>query len=109
MNQEKEQMVFDWDRAATRIAETHPVSASAGLKGDWQWTGGEIYRNGKPIKSEYTFLASIWATPELEMDGKIEPCYRMESETPGWNSGTKWPKSALKILKSNLMIEAGDK
>ena len=99
-NRGKELMVFDWDKAAKRIAEVHPESASAGLSGDWGWTGGEIYCDGKPIKSEYTFLASTWATPELEMDGDVEPCYRMKSEVPDWDSDTKWPDSALKILFS---------
>ena len=108
-NRGKELMVFDWDRAAMRIAEERPKSAWAGLSGDWGWTGGEIYRDGKPIKSESTFLASTWAMPELEIDGNVEPCYRMESEAPGWNSDTKWPESALKILKAHKVIDAGDK
>ena len=69
INRGNELMVFDWDRAARRIIEVHPKSAWAGLSGDWGWTGGEIYCDGKPIKSEYTFLASTWATPELDMDG----------------------------------------
>jgi len=72
-------------------------------------TNVEIYRDGKPIKSEDTFLASTWATPELEMDGNVESCYRMESETPGWSYDTNWPESALNILKSNLVIDTGDK
>lgn len=109
MNRGKELMIFDWDRAAKRITEEHPKSAWAGLSGDWEWTGGEIYRDGKPIKSEGTFLASTWAMPELEMDGNVEPCYRMESEAPGWNSDTKWPESALKILEAHKVIDAGDK
>ena len=74
--------VFDWDRAAQRIRETSAVSASAGLAGDWDWTGGTIYASGEP-SSEYTYLASTWATPELELtlpDGDVvtEDCYRME-------------------------------
>ena len=105
INRGNELMVFDWDRAARRIIEVHPKSAWAGLSGDWGWTGGEIYCDGKPIKSEYTFLASTWATPELEMDGNIEPCYRMESEAPGWGSDTMWPESALKILETNIILD----
>ena len=99
-NRGKELMVFDWDKAAKRIAEVHPETASAGLKSDWEWTGGEIYRNGEPVTDEYTYLASTWATPELEMDGEVEPCYRMQSEVPEWDSDTKWPYSALKILRT---------
>lgn len=100
INRKKELMIFDWDRAAMRIAEERPESASAGLSDDWEWTGGEIYRNGDPMKDEYTFLASTWATPELEMDGNFEQCYRMKSEVPEWDSDTKWPESALKILRT---------
>ncbi len=97
-NRGKELMVFDWDKAAKRIAEVHPVIASAGLKSDWEWTGGEIFRDGEPVMDEYTYLASTWATPELDMDGEVEPCYRMQSEVPEWSYDTKWPYSALKIL-----------
>lgn len=105
LNRGKELMVFDWDRAAARIAEEHPKSASAGLRDDWEYTGGEIYRDGDPIKDEYTYLTSTWATPELKMDGKVETCYRMKSEAPDWDSGTKWPDSALKILWSAVTNE----
>jgi hypothetical protein len=94
-NQGKERKVFDWDKAARRIKETKPTMASAGLAGDWEWTGGNIYIN-KPVK-DYTFLASTWATPELEMDGLREACYIMESETE-FDEKTNWPESALKIL-----------
>ena len=99
-NRGKEQMVFDWDKAAKRIAKVRPEIASAGLRDDWEWTGGEIYRDGNPVKDSLTYLASTWATPELEMDGEVEPCYRMKSEVPDWDSGTKWPDSALKMLWS---------
>ena len=97
----RELMVFDWDRAARRIKEVHPKSASAGLAGDWEWTGGEIYRDGKPIPQEetYTYLASTWAKPQLEMDSQIEYCYKMQSETPDWDAKTYFPQSALDILK----------
>lgn len=92
-----ELMIFDWDKAAKRIVEVRPAIAFAGLQGDWEWTGGVIYRDGNPVE-EYTFLASIWAVPELEMDGEVEPCYRMKSEVPEWDSDTVWPESALNIL-----------
>ena len=92
-------MVFDWDKAARLIKKKKPNIASAGLSGDWEWTGGEIFKNGEPVTDSYTYLASIWATPELDLDGDIIPCYKMKDETE-WGSDTKWPKSALKILKS---------
>ena len=98
-NSGREQMVFDWEKAAHIIRERSPASAYAGLREDWEYTGGAIYRNGEPVKDSYTFLASTWAVPELCIDGEVIPCYRMKSETPGWDSDTKWPKSALEILR----------
>jgi len=100
VNRGKEEMVFDWDEAARRIAATKPKVASAGLAQDWDWTGGDIYRDGKPVNADdtYVFLASTWATPELDMDGVVQSCFKMESETPGWTSSTYWPESALAIL-----------
>lgn len=96
MNRGKEIMVFDWDKAARIIAERKPKYAAAGLRGDWEYTGGTIYEDGEPYY-EYTFLASTWAIPELDIDNEIIDCYVMESETE-WDSDTKWPKSALAIL-----------
>ncbi len=100
-SQGKELKVFDWDKAATLIAEKKPAIAGAGLAGDWEWTGGSIFRNGAPIPREetYTYLSSSWATPELEIDGLIVSCFKMESETPGWDCDTYWPESALAILR----------
>lgn len=97
-NRNKELMVFDWDKAARMIKESGCKEAHAGLRSDWEWTGGCIFYDGKPYKDDYTFLASTWATPEIDINDEIYPCYKMESETPGWGSDTKWPESALKIL-----------
>ena len=97
-NRGKELMVFDWDKAAKRIKETGCTTASAGLSGDWEWTGGEIFTEGRPNLEDYTYLASTWATPELEIDGETEDCFRMQSATPGWDANTKWPESAIQIL-----------
>lgn len=60
-----------------------------------------ILEDGKPCTNSYTYLASTWATPQIEIDGEFIDCYRMESEVPGWDSGTKWPESALAILKGD--------
>lgn len=98
-NRGKEEMVFDWDEAARRIKASGCKSASAGLRDDWEYTGGSIFKNGEPNFADYTFLASTWAVPELKINGKKKPCYKMQSETPGWDCDTKWPESALKILK----------
>ena len=89
--------VFDWVKAAQLIKERQPSLAGAGLSGDWEWTGGEIFRDGKPIAKEetYTYLASTWATPELEMDGYVVDCWCYTDE---WDSGTYWPEEALAII-----------
>lgn len=99
----KELMVFDWDKAARLIQEKKPKWATAGLHSDWEYTGGTIYEDGKPVMDDYTYLASTWAVPELDMDGDIVECFRMEHEVPGWDSKTKWPKSALDILSAEEM------
>lgn len=102
LNRDRELMVFDWDYAARIIREYNPVMAYAGLQGDWDNTAGIIFHDGRPIK-DTAYLASTWATPEIELefqDGNSEfiSCYKMQGETPGWNSSTIWPKSALDIL-----------
>lgn len=96
-NRGKSLMVFDWDKAARIIRERNAKEASAGLSGDWEYTGGAILTDGKPNMDEYTYLASTWATPELEVDGDIIDCYIMEDKTE-WDSSTKWPETALAIL-----------
>lgn len=100
-NRGKEKMVFDWDKAARLIKEKSPKLAMAGLRGDWEYTGGIIYADGQPDKHSDTFLSSTWAVPELDIDGEVIPCYRMASEVPKWGSKTKWPKSAMDILKGD--------
>lgn len=100
-NRDKELMVFDWIKAANIIKEKQPETASAGLRDDWEWTGGEIYNDGEIIPQDqtYTFLASTWAVPELEIDGEVIECYKMQNELPDYGSDTYWPKEALNILK----------
>jgi hypothetical protein len=99
-NRHRESMVFDWHKAAELIRDAKPEVARAGLQSDWEWTGGTIFADGEPDHDSYTYLASTWATPELEMDGEIVPCFKMQSEVPEWYSGTKWPDSAVAILKA---------
>ena len=96
----KEKMVFDWVKAAKLIIEHNAKSASAGLSGDWEMTVGPILENGKPVpESEtYVYLASTWATPELEIEGERFDCFVMESQANGWNEKTFWPDEALAIL-----------
>jgi hypothetical protein len=96
--------VFDWNKAAELIRDRRPEVASAGLSGDWEYTGGTIYQNGAPDNDSYTYLASVWATPELDLDGDVVPCFVMEDAVPAeWGddfAGIKWPKSALAILEA---------
>lgn len=105
-NRDKESMVFDWEKAARLIKERGASNASAGLRGDWEWTGGQILADGKPVPREetFTFLSSTWAVPELEIDGETIDCYRMQSEVPGWNSDTYWPPEALALLADNAKL-----
>jgi hypothetical protein len=103
-NRGRELMVFDWDKAAKIIKDQGAEEARAGLRGDWEWTGGDILKNGKPVPGDetYVYLASTWACPELEINDEIIACYRMQSETPNWDAGTYWPDSALKCLKEKI-------
>jgi hypothetical protein len=91
--------VFDWHKAARLIAERKPRLVSAGLSGDWEYTGGTIYRDGAIVTDEYTYLASIWAEPEIDLDGEVIDCSILASESEGWDSHTKWPESAIALLK----------
>ena len=102
LNRGNELMVFDWDKAAQFIRESGAHTAYAGLCGDWEYTGDCIFKNGEPYNGD-PFLASTWATPQLEIDGEVFDCYRMQSETPGWGSATKWPESALAILAGKIV------
>ena len=98
VNKDKESMVFDWEKAATLIRDRKPQVASAGLAGDWEWTSGVIFADGVIPERELTYLSSTWAVPQLDLDGEIIECYRMHSETPGWNAETYWPPEALAII-----------
>lgn len=98
----EEMRVFDWDKAARIIKERNPDIAEAGLEEDWCWTGGKIWENGAEVYNGYVYLASTWATPVLEIDGETIPCWKMESETPGWDADTLWPESAIMILHSQV-------
>lgn len=92
-------MIFDWDRAARLIREKAAQSASAGLQGDWEYTGGTILRDSEPVTDGGTYLASTWAIPELEIDDDVIECWRLASDSPGWDADTVWPPSAVAILR----------
>lgn len=105
-NRDKELMVFDWHKAANIAKHNKNATISAGLANDWKWTGGLIFDNGEPVPSDdtYVYLASTWATPEIEVNGNREDCYIMESDSDGWDSDTYWPDSALNILATKEPI-----
>lgn len=89
--------VFDWDQAARIILEEQPREVSAGLGLDWSWTGGRIFAWSRPVFNDYTYLSSCWATPEIDVDGHVFPCWIWQDLTE-WDESTKWPDSALQIL-----------
>jgi hypothetical protein len=105
-----ESRVFDWNKAATLIKQHKPVYAGAGLRDDWEWTGGTIYRDGEPVNKEetYTYLASNWAIPELKLtfeDGRmlVLECWVWDNDVDNpekWDECSYWTKSALDILNA---------
>jgi hypothetical protein len=114
MHKNDEPRVFDWHKAARLIREAHedariieeadpPIEVRAGLRDDWEYTGGPIYKGTEPVPNEdtYVYLASNWAIPEIEIDGHIEECWIYKKDSPfgEWDSGTYWPESALAILR----------
>lgn len=99
--------VFDWHKAAQIIKDRQPFRAEAGLEGDHEWTGGTIYRDGKPVFNDYTYLASSWCPAELVIDDEYIECWLPAAEQPGWGAHTKWPESALAILNGDVIdVEA---
>jgi len=98
----QEPKVFDWEKAARLIKNSKATNASAGLSGDWSPTCGVIFENGNPSDGKYApYLSSTWANPQILIGDCYQDCYRMQSKTPGWDSGTFWPKEALAILKGD--------
>jgi hypothetical protein len=90
--------VFDWDKAARILVSRKPHEASAGLASDLEYTEGTIWRDGKPVLGEGAYLASNWAEPVLVIDGEEINC-EVDGDT-SWDANTKWPESALAILKA---------
>lgn len=88
---------FDWNKAAAILKERNPQEAVAGLSSDMECTGGVIWRDGKPVTDKYTYLASRWAVPVLEIDGQEIECW-VYMDGSGFGCDTKWPASALAIL-----------
>jgi len=106
-NRGNKQRVFDFDKAAViireKLKECPGLVAEAGLEGDWSYTGGVIFMNGKHFSDEYTFLSSTWAVPTMILitDGEevSMPCWHYESECR-FTSGSKWDETSIAILNS---------
>ena len=101
---------FDWDKAAEIIKEhlqEHPdMKAEAGLQGDWNYTGGVIFEDGKPTNENYTYLSSNWAAPTLILEWDGSEQIEVEcSTTERYNSDSKWDAASLAILGIELADE----
>lgn len=90
--------IFDWMHAAELIKKLNPKTAYAGLMEDWSSTSGKIIYNYEPYLEDYTFLASSWAHPVLEIDNVFYDCYIIGELKPDCNEYTKWPKEAIEVL-----------
>lgn len=94
LNRGNPMKVFDWYKAAAIIKTFKVKNAWAGLGEDWTFTGGQIYKDGKPYHDDYTYLASTWATPVIVIDTEdIFECWCWEYECE-WDAHTKWPELA---------------
>ena len=95
LNRNREQMVFDWDRAAEIVKmaseffkDDPDFSVEVALSGDEGNTWGTMYKDGKPnYDGQPAYLASTWARPKLTLnidresmkshdDGYIELLYK---------------------------------
>lgn len=100
---------FNWDKAAEIIKEhlqTHPdLQAEAGLQGDWEYTGGTIFEDGKPTNDSYTYLCSNWAPPTLILswdgDEQLEVECSIEANDR-FNANSKWDDESIAILGIKL-------
>jgi hypothetical protein len=99
------QRAFDWDKAAELIKDRlskHPdLFAEAGLQGDWDYTGGEIFANGKPTNDSYTYLSSNWAAPTLILSWDGDEQEELECWSPvseRFSEKSKWDEGSLSIL-----------
>lgn len=96
---------FNWDKAAeiikNRLKDYPNLIAEAGLQGDWRFTGGIIFKEGKPIIDSYTYLSSNWATPTLILSWNNKEQEEIEcsiKESERFHCDSKWDYKSLEIL-----------
>lgn len=106
---------FDWDKAAEIIKnkfKLYPdLLAEAGLQGDWDYTSGTIFENGKPDLDSYTYLSSNWAIPTLILSWDDEEQEEIDcwSETnERFNADSKWDQISLDILNDTITVVKED-
>lgn len=102
---------FDWDKAAEIIKNKFKLHsdllAEAGLQGDWNYTSGTIFEDGKPVIGSYKYLCSNWAMPTLILswDGKEQEeidCWVEANER--FDSDSDWDEVSLSILNDTITI-----
>lgn len=108
MHTESKEMVFDWHKAARIIKDRPNETASAGLRGDWEYTGGVIWCDGQPCfdNQDWIFLSSTWAIPELAIGNDVYPCFVFTEDFPQWHAHTFWPSSAREIIGAQPALPA---
>ena len=97
---------FDWDKCAEiireKLKEFPNLVAETGLQRDWDYTGGVIFKDSKPVSKTYTYLSSNWAIPTLIISNDGEELEEIECFTEDVNtrfdSGSKWDAESLAIL-----------
>lgn len=74
------------------------------MQGDWEYTGGCIFEEGKPTNDNYTYLSSNWAIPTLILswEGNEEEEIDCYTEEDKFNCDSEWSEDSLKILGINL-------
>lgn len=76
---------LDWEKAKEICEKNKGKSIYAGLSSDMEYTGGLIFDGEKRVK-DYVFVASVWATPILEIDGQEIECWKYGNycDMPKW-------------------------
>ncbi len=71
---------YDYRKAAKLLIKNNVKKAALGMKEDWDWTADEItIAKLKKFRNKRTKICgingSIWATPSIEIDGAMLPCW----------------------------------